>query len=464
MKLVYCHDNIYQQCSDGRIYSPGQFPYKYWSTFLDEFEHVQVVGRGVDLTVDIKKLNISSGKDVSFSLFPNINTPFNRLKYGLATSRRLKNIISEADAVVIRAVSDLGWIAFKHARKMNKPIAMEMAACAWDSTWNHGNKLGKIYAIIRYFRDRHITAKSDYVIYVSQDFLQKRYPTNAQTEIASNVRIQIPDDDIIQKRLEVIKEKTESDSRPQIIGLIGNLNNKIKGVEDAIRALALVEKHKPGSFQFKHLGPGDPSRYQEIAQELKMEHCIHFDGMRQSGQGVLEWLSELDLYIQPSYQEGVPRATIEAMSMACPVIGSTAGGIPELIDKKWLVEPGDVPALSEKIISMLDSTPCQYDAGSQNYLKSLNYTDDKLQPRRQKFWSAFHDFAVSRQKTNWQTILLRSMAITFTMMVSIFLYTLYLNHNKTFAKEYDPAKVSDIEVNAGFYPAGDDVSVLVDKR
>lgn len=437
MKLVYCHDNIYQQCPDGHVYSPGQFPYEYFLTFLEDFDHVQVVGRGVGLNTDINKLNISSGPNVSFTLLPNINTPKNRLKYGRAASKRLKEIIKEADAVVIRAVSDIGWIAFKHARAMKKPIAMEMAACAWDSTWNHGNKLGKIYAPIRYLRDRHITAKSHYVMYVSQNFLQRRYPTNAETETVSNVRINIPNEDVIQKRLTAIKSKTEKDTRPQLIGLIGNLDNRIKGVADAIEALKKVETQKPGSFIFKHLGPGDPAPYQKLAKDLNMEHCIHFDGMLQSGDAVLNWLRQLDLYIQPSYQEGVPRATIEAMSMACPVIASTAGGIPELLNPKWLIKPGDISHLAELILAMLDSTPCQYQAGTENYVKSLEYTNDKLAPKRKRFWNAFCTFAKSSKNNKLVTTLLHGIAIGFTISIGLYVYSVYFNNNTSYAQNVE---------------------------
>ena len=144
MRILYCHDNIYQQCKDGTIYSPGQFPYSYWEPFLNSFDHLVVTGRGTDVDTDRNKLNVSGGPNVSFTLFPNINCPKGRIRHIRSVDKRLKKIVAEADGGIIRAVSDIGWLAYKHAKKMNKPIAMEMAACAWDSTWNHGNKLGKI--------------------------------------------------------------------------------------------------------------------------------------------------------------------------------------------------------------------------------------------------------------------------------------------------------------------------------
>jgi glycosyltransferase involved in cell wall biosynthesis len=51
---------------------------------------------------------------------------------------------------------------------------------------------------------------------------------------------------------------------------------------------------------------------------------------------VFDWLDAIDIYVQPSRQEGLPRALIEAMSRGLPAFGARTGGIPELIDEKFL--------------------------------------------------------------------------------------------------------------------------------
>ena len=205
---------------------------------------------------------------------------------------------------------------------------------------------------------------------------------------------------MIDKRLKAIKAKESKLNKPSTIGLIGNLDNKIKGVKDTLIALSKVEKEKPGCFVFKHLGPGNAEPYKSLALELGIADRVYFDGMIQSGDAVLEWLKQIDLYLQPSYQEGVPRATIEAMSMACPVIASTAGGIPELLPSKWLIKPGETSKLAKLIIEMLDSSKCQYEAGLENYNKSLNYTSDVLMPKRQEFWNSFAKMVKTQKERN----------------------------------------------------------------
>jgi glycosyltransferase involved in cell wall biosynthesis len=397
MKLLYCHDNVYFHSDFGAVYSQGQFPHSYFEPFIEAFGEVTVVGRGVPLNknYDLKKLNVSSGPSVDFQLMPNINSLSGLLVNRAKVNAALAKLVGEADAVIIRAVSDLGWIAFQHAKAMNKPVAMEMAACAWDSTWNHGSRYGKIYAPIRYVRDRAITRHADFALYVSQNFLQGRYTSHGHTAVASNVRIPMPDAATLEKRLAKISGTGPEDMT--VIGLIGTLGHKLKGIHTALHALQRVEQRNPGRFIFKILGPGNPEKYRMMARKLGLEHIVFFDGVIQSGTEVLKWLENIDIYIQPSYQEGVPRATIEAMSMGCPVIGSTAGGIPELLPPDWLHKPGDYHTLDTLLEKMIASKELQKESAVRNFEKAKFYTSERLMPVRREFWKSFADHARARQ-------------------------------------------------------------------
>jgi glycosyltransferase involved in cell wall biosynthesis len=396
LKLLYCHDNVYFNTELGEVYSQGQFPYSYFEPFLRAFEKVTVVGRKkpLDRNLDMKKLNVSHGQGLEFELMPNINAPLDLVKNYHTVNAQLKALVAEADAVVIRAVSDLGWLTYKHAKAMNKPIAMEMCACAWDSTWNHGHKLGKLYASVRMARDKTIALNADYVLYVTKEFLQKRYKTNGLSMTASNVRLDVPRRKALQERLKKINEATQDDIA--FIGIIGTVGHRLKGIHIALKALANIERREPGRFIFRVLGPGNPGKYIEMANKLGLSHCVFFDGVIQTGPKVIKWLENVDIYIQPSFQEGVPRATIEAMSVACPVVASSAGGIPELISPEWLHKPGDVKGLEEKLEKMLGNHKAQKQAAMENFERSQNYASDVLVPIREVFWKGFAAFAEQR--------------------------------------------------------------------
>src|SRR5437667_12536943 len=64
------------------------------------------------------------------------------------------------------------------------------------------------------------------------------------------------------------------------------------------------------------------------------------------------FFKQADFFVLPTYAEGMPVSVIEAMAAGLPVITTPVGGTPELITEGvegWMVEPGDVGALAEKI-------------------------------------------------------------------------------------------------------------------
>ena len=75
---------------------------------------------------------------------------------------------------------------------------------------------------------------------------------------------------------------------------------------------------------------------------------------RLSSKEVFDQLSKIDIYVHPSLQEGLPRAVIEAMSMACPIVASNTAGTPELISNEFIFKNKSPKAISKAILTMLN--------------------------------------------------------------------------------------------------------------
>ena len=404
MKFLYCHDNIYIKTEDGHALSEGQFSYDYWDPYIKVCDELIVMGRGRDITDsdDIDTLNQSNGEKVSIETVPNMNTPLGLLLYHSEVKNKVEAMVDATDAVIIRTMSEIGWLAFKHAKKTGKPIAHEVAGCAWDNTWNHGSLLGKAYAPIRAHRMKQLAQQADFVLYVSKEFLPKRYPAKGETAIASNVRIETPHEDVLKRRWERIKS-SRSPSLPIELGLIGQLNHKLKGISVAIEALSILNSMADTKrFSLKILGAGQPSHYRHIIHEHGLENDVRFDGVLASGTPVLKWLDRVDIYVQPSFHEGVPRATIEAMSRGCPAFGSDAGGIPELLSDAYIHKAGDAQMLAQQILKNVKENTLE-DQARTNFEKACEYTQDKLQPIRDDFWSSYSEFVKTNKDKNQET-------------------------------------------------------------
>ncbi|CAH1206846.1 hypothetical protein PAECIP111893_02632 [Paenibacillus plantiphilus] len=400
MHVVWAHDHTFYFNESGKFYSGGKLPYAVWERYLSVFDRVTVACRGQKTgpSADMQGKTLSSGPNVDFLVLPSLSNPVNKLTKRGYVEQSLIEVIRTADAVIARMPSEIGSEAIRVARQLGKPYSIEMVACAWDGLWNYGNAQGKLYAPFALWKTRRLVKQAPFGIYVTEQFLQQRYPLSASgvQGSCSNVEIPAPAEDVLARRLQRITSTMLETNRmkPFRIGLIGSLNGRTKGIDTALRAIARIAKTSQ-PFELVILGDGSPEKWHAYAARLGVRELVSFQGVLPSGDAVFQWLDELDLYIQPSYQEGLPRATIEAMSRACPVIASTAGGIPELIEGEWLHRPGHVKGLADLLQQAIGNGAWLAEQAELNFARAKQYTKSKLDQKRMTFWQSFRDFVAS---------------------------------------------------------------------
>jgi glycosyltransferase involved in cell wall biosynthesis len=123
------------------------------------------------------------------------------------------------------------------------------------------------------------------------------------------------------------------------------------------------------------------------ATTLGLGQCVRFLGRLPAGDAVRAQLDRADLFVLPSYQEGLPRAMIEAMARGLPCIGSTVGGIPELLPSEDMVPPGDAAVLAHKIRQVVTAPHRMSRQSARNLEKAQDYKDEVLNRRRIAFYS-----------------------------------------------------------------------------
>jgi glycosyltransferase involved in cell wall biosynthesis len=100
-----------------------------------------------------------------------------------------------------------------------------------------------------------------------------------------------------------------------------------------------------------------------------------------SGTKKAELLNKCDIYVLPSYNEGLPISILEAMSYGKPVISTNVGGIPEIVKpgfNGWLFQPGDRDALNGIILEVLAEKEKLKQYGINSMTVSAGYTPQSV--------------------------------------------------------------------------------------
>ncbi|MCD8232738.1 MAG: glycosyltransferase family 4 protein [Clostridiales bacterium] len=291
----------------------------------------------------------------------------------------LKKAVTEADIVIVRCSSFIGYFAADIAKHLKKPVLAEAMSCAWESFWNHGIA-GKLLAPYMEWKMKSIFAAADYALYVTQDFLQQRYPCMNPTVGVSNVRIDNLSELVMENRCQHIAEKTLQ--KELYLMTCAAVDVKFKGQRYVIQAIP--ELNKLGYYiTYVCVGGGNQSYLKQIARKYRVESQVVFTGAV-SHEKVFELLNQCDIYIQPSLQEGLPRSMIEAMSRGCPCIGARTAGIPELVPEACLVDCKSSRQIAETVAKMTTAGLIRY--AEENFKKAAEYSDHVLADRRNAFF------------------------------------------------------------------------------
>lgn len=380
MKGLFIHDHVFYRYNN-KHYSSGGLPAIVWERYLDYVDKLTVMSRGSALETESNGLVLSEKDNVIFNLFYNVKGGIDYYKYQNEIKKKLKEQIEVHDLIIIRVPSTIGAFAAKICNNINKPYLTEVVGCAWDSNWNYGSLPIKLQAPFSFLKMRKIVAKSIASIYVTQFFLQSRYPNKGITSFASNVQILKNDSIVLENHMDLLnKSKTVYK-----IGIIGNLSIKFKGFDVALKSLDLLKKDGV-SFMFYLVGGGNQSYVKGLIKKFNLEDCTEIIGRLESGIEVFNFLDSLDLYIHPSKQEGLPRAVIEAMSRACPILASTVAGIPELIKEDYLHSPGDYKSLYKQLKNIIGNKELLSKMAKTNFEKSKEYNINILSKRRFDFF------------------------------------------------------------------------------
>lgn len=378
-KILYAYENTVELFN-------GNYYHSHLNSFINRYLYL---GNKITCLVNVKnrksKEELSQTEKINtdfLQIVPivKINTVKKLLTKTPVNKRIIKREVIYNDIIIARLPSIIGEQAIHYAKKKSKPYIVEVVGCPWDSLWNHSFR-GRLIAPIRFYFTRKYVYNAPFVHYVTQNFLQKRYPTKGYTLGCSDVSLPELSEDVLSSRL----QKIDASHSITNLATTAAVDVKFKGQEYVIQALGFLKK-EGYIYHYYLIGGGNPKYLYNIAQQCNVENQVHFLGDLPHDE-VFNYLDSIDLYVQPSKQEGLPRAVVEAMSRGCPTIGSSIAGIPELLNKECLFKKGSVKQISSLLKSYTKKRMKQEAIRNFNYAKTFQL--ETLNKKREKFYNYF---------------------------------------------------------------------------
>lgn len=387
MRLVICTEHRFDRTPDGVVWTDALYPYAFWRRYLDVFDAVRVAARVRDVPQPPAGWQPASGENVAFAATPYYLGPWQYLRKKGAIRRAIRAAVEPRDAIILRIPGTLGGHLFAVARAQNRPYGVELVGDPYD-VFAPGGVRNPLRPLLRWWvprQTRRQCAGACAVASVTEQALQKRYPAapGAFTTHYSSIELR-PEAFVATPRA----WPADAPAAPRRFTLahVGYLAHLYKAPDVLIDAVGRCAKQ---GWDLRLLLAGDGKHRAELERrtaDLGLKDKIEFLGQLAGGDAVRAQLDRADLFVLASRQEGLPRAMIEALARALPCVGSTVGGIPELLPPEDLVPPGDADALARKIIEVLSDPQRMTRASARNLEKAREYRAEALEERRRQFY------------------------------------------------------------------------------
>ena len=160
-----------------------------------------------------------------------------------------------------------------------------------------------------------------------------------------------------------------------LVGHVGALDNKQKGQEIIIQVARELQETHP-NIHFLLVGGGnDEAILRKSAEGLRN---LAFTGFVDN---VGDYLAAFDVFVLPSYKEGIGSILLDAMDQRLPVIASKVGGVPEVVhdgDNGILIDPARPDQLKAALLRLHDKPELRRKLGANGERIAKNYTADVM--------------------------------------------------------------------------------------
>lgn len=381
---------------DGCYYTPIVYDYSFYERYLRIFEEICVVGFCEKISNNQKNTLLKvSGPRLSVFEVPFPHGEWDYIRKRRLIIKSLKNCCDNCDAALLRVPETLCFLIMDVLIEKKIPWAVEVVADPINLYTRQSctSKYRLIYKYWYYWLQKRACYLANGTSYVTKNELQKRYPPkvsiNNFTTNYTDTNIKISKDEKARK--------LSKNRRIRLIHVATYLNGYAKGHKETIEAFISLLKDKI-DVELTLIGNG--SLLPDVLNIINFHNCsnrINYTG-KIPFNSVIEELRKADIFVFPSYNEGLPRVVIEAMSVGLPIVASDIPAHRELLSPCYLVPVRNSHEIYVKIKQLILSSNEYILASQDNLERAKNYDIDIIQDKRDEFYQNLKNLAMLNKK------------------------------------------------------------------
>jgi glycosyltransferase involved in cell wall biosynthesis len=350
----------------------------FWRRYLSGFREVAILARCSAAQLPPRGATRLSDPTIRLIPLPPLRGADLPLQ-AVRLARILARNVHPASAYVLRIPGLVGAATRSALRMRRIPFGVEVLGDPDDAFAPGAFHSPLRGALRRLFRRELRVSCAQAVVssYVTEQALQAKYPSSRSAFTTHYSDVELPSRLITRNIREISTEGLN-------LVTVGSMEHSYKGIDTLLDAVALLTG-TGHDIRLTIIGDGRCRPTFELrAAELGITSRVTFAG-HLARDAVLDQIGRHDLFVLASRQEGLPRAMIEAMAVGRPCIGTTVGGVPELLEPEDMVPPNRPTELADKLRVVSRDPERIRRMVERNRTRAARYSDGSNQARRAAF-------------------------------------------------------------------------------
>ena len=396
MRLLVTTNARLYKANNNQFYTPLVYGYEFFKRYLGVFETIRLVAHVEKAhDDDVKKMLLVNGPGLEVFEMPFPHGKIAYLKAAYVISKLARDSVKGCDAALFRVPDPLAFQIFPKARKAQLPIALEVTS---DPLELYSAKGGR-YPLRLFIKWSHYWGlklcckKAHCVSYVTNNYLQSVYPSGIKDSDVSRFETHYTTAGIAEHDNPV--RQYPITGKTTLLHVSGSIAGKVKGHKELIESYVALRKR---GFDLHLILAGAGELDRDIAVTLDQSGYkdeVTFTGLV-GKERLTQLYKESDIFVFPSYREGLPRVVIEAMSWGLPCVCSDIPGCRELLPAKALVPIKDTNALTNHLEQLLSNPYLMEEEGTFNAEESKQYLHSVINEVRELFYMNLKRLAIGK--------------------------------------------------------------------